>query len=470
MNKATAKHILLVLLVTCSVCNLTTKLQAKKIFTPIQKAKPNIIWIITEDISPELGCYGYPLVQTPNLDKLASQGVRYTNTFVTGPVCSASRSALITGMYQTSIDAQNHRSHRDDGYMLPPPVRLITDYLRDAGYFTINGEVKETGIKGPGKTDYNFQTKTPPFDGTDWNQRKPGQPFFAELMVSVTHRGPIWKGAVQKHRPQIDPDKVKLPSYYPDHPVAREDWATYLESIQLLDAYVGNILKRLDDEHLTDSAVILFTSDHGRCMVRDKQFIYDGGLRIPFLMKWTGKLKPGTVNNDLISAIDISATVLQLAGITPPKYMEGRVLLGPEAKKRDYIIAARDRMDETVDKMRCVRTKQFKYIKNYMPERPYMQSNKYKETEYPVWNLMKELYAQGKLTPPQALFCAPVKPAEELYDIVADREELNNLAALPKYKNQLTTMRSILEKWVVQTGDKGQFPEKKIWLPKKAAE
>ncbi|MEJ7829984.1 MAG: sulfatase/phosphatase domain-containing protein, partial [Segetibacter sp.] len=231
-----------------------------------------------------------------------------------------------------------------------------------------------------------------------------------------------------------------------------------------------NILKRLDDEHLTDSTVILFTSDHGRCMIRDKQFIYDGGLRIPFLMKWPAQVKPGTVNNDMISAIDISATVLQIAGITPPKYMEGQALFGPHAKKRDYIIAARDRMDETVDKMRCVRTKQFKYIKNYMPGRPYMQPNNYKETQYPVWNLMKELNAQGKLTPAQALFCAPVKPAEELYDIVADPEELNNLAKVAKYKNQLTAMRSILGKWVAQTGDKGQFPEKKIWLPKNAAE
>lgn len=470
MIKAIAKRVSLVFLFACLVLNVTNQLQAKKIYTPIQKSKPNILWIITEDMSPELGCYGYPLVQTPNLDRLARQGVRYTNTFVTGPVCSASRSALITGMYQTSIGAHNHRSHRDDGYMLPSPVKPITDYFRQAGYFTVNGDVKETGVKGPGKTDYNFITKTPPFDGWDWSQRKPGQPFFAELMISVTHRGPIWKGAVQKHQPQIDPAKVKLPSYYPDHPVAREDWATYLESIQLLDSYVGNILKRLDDEHLTDSTVIIFTSDHGRCMVRDKQFIYDGGLRIPFLMKWPGTLKAGTVNNDLVSAIDISATVLQIAGITPPKYMEGKALFGPSAKKRDYIIAARDRMDETVDRMRCVRTKQFKYIKNYMPGRPYMQPNKYKETEYPVWNLMKELNAQGKLTPAQALFCAPVKPAEELYDVVADPEEVNNLAALPKYKNQLAGMRSVLEKWVAQTGDKGQYPEKKIWLPKKAAE
>lgn len=469
MLKTLMKQTLLVIAFTCMVLRPVNIVLAKRVFVPFKNQKPNIVWIITEDMSPELGCYGYPLVQTPNLDRLAKQGVRYTNTFTTGPVCSASRSALITGMYQTSIDAHNHRSHRDDGYMLPAPVVPITDFLREAGYFTVNADVKETGIKGAGKTDFNFKTKNKVYDGTDWSQRKSGQPFFAQLNVGVTHRGPVWKGLVQQHQPQIDPAKVKMPSYYPDHPIAREDWATYLESIQLLDSYVGNILQRLDDEKLSDNTVVIFTSDHGRCMIRDKQFIYDGGIQIPFIMKWPGQVQEGVVNSDLVSAIDISATVLQIAGITIPRYMEGQGLLGPHAKKRDYIIAARDRMDETVDKMRCVRSKQFKYIKNYMPERPYMQPNNYKETEYPVWNLLKELNAQGKLTPAQALFCAQVKPAEELYDIVADPEELHNLATLEKHKKHLASMRSVLQKWIVQTGDKGQFAEKKIWLPKNAS-
>ncbi|HEY0770746.1 MAG TPA: sulfatase [Sphingobacteriaceae bacterium] len=429
--------------------------------------KPNIIWIITEDMSLELGCYGDTLVKTPNLDKLSSEGMRFTNTFATGPVCSASRSALITAMYQTSIDAQNHRSHRDDGYELPAPVKPITEYLHHAGYYNVLGELKENGITGYGKTDYNFNLNKSIFDSYNWKGRKPNQPFFAQIMISATHRGGIWKGAVQKHQPQIDPDKVILPPYYPDHAVAREDWATYLESIQLMDSYVGNLLKQLEDEGLSENTVVIFTSDHGRCMVRDKQFVYDGGIKIPFIMRWPGQLKPGSVNSGLISAIDISATILQIAGIDPPKHIEGRVIFGPKAEKRSYIIAARDRMDETVDKMRCVRTKQFKYIKNYMPEKPYMQSNKYKETQYPVWNLLKQLNAEGKLTPAQKLFVAPKKPDEELYDITKDPYEINNLAKLPAYRKQLAEMQKILTNWIAETGDKGQYPEKKIWLPKK---
>lgn len=422
--------------------------------------RPNIVWVITEDICPELGCYGYPLVQTPNIDSLAHNGVRYTQAFTTGAVCSASRSALITGMYQTSIDAQNHRSHRDDGYMLPAPVKPITDYFREAGYFTINGAVNQKGISGKGKTDYNFSYDHPYFDGYDWNQRKEGQPFFAQLQIYITHRSKQWYGLVQKSEPQIDPAKVKLPSYYPNVPVVREDWANYLEAIQVMDEYFGKIMRRLKSEGLDKNTLVIFTSDHGRCMVRDKQFIYDGGIHIPFIMSWPGHLPKNIVSDDLISGIDISATVLKVAGIDPPGYMEGRPILGDHVKKRDFIIAARDRMDETVDMMRCVRTKKFKYIKNYMPERPYMQPNKYKETEYPAWNIMKKMYAKGVLTPAQAKFCAPTKPTEELYDLLNDPEELHNLAADDKYRKTLKKLRSILENWIKETGDKGQIPEK----------
>jgi uncharacterized sulfatase len=365
-------------------------------------------------------------------------------------------------MMQTTIDAHNHRSHQNDGYILPPPIKPITDYLQKAGYYRVIAEMTPTGIKKTDHLDFNFNHTNKYFDGHDWKERKEGQPFFAQINIGLTHRGKHWRTSVQQHQPQIDPDKVKLPSYYPDHPVAREDWATYLESIQLMDTYVGNFLKRLDDEGLSENTAIIFISDHGRCHVRDKQFVYDGGIRIPFLMRWPGHLKPGTVNDDLISSIDISATTLQIAGIEPPKYMEGRPFIGKGAKKRKFAVAAKDRMDETVDKMRAIRTRKFKYIKNYYPERSYMQPNAYKELEYPVWNLMKELYAQRKLTPAQASFAAPTKPAEELYDIEADPEEIHNLAASPKHTKTLKKMRKTLEKWIKETDDKGQYPEKDI--------
>jgi len=433
-----------------------------------QKAdsRPNILWILSEDISHELSCYGTPLVQTPNLDKLAGRGIRFTNAFTTGPVCSASRSAMITGMFQTSIGAHNHRSHRDDGYTLPEPVRLITEYFRDAGYFTANVKTAAPGVSGSGKTDFNFEFKNA-FDGDDWNQRKSGQPFFAQLSISVTHRGAHWKNLPHQLKNPVDPAKVKLPPYYPDHPVAREDWATYLDSIQVMDGYVGRILKRLDDENLADNTVVIFIGDHGRCHVRGKQWLYDGGIHIPLIVRWPGRLAAGQVCDDLVSAIDISATILKIAGVDPPKYMEGKVFLEPEANgnwktvnQHEYVIAARDRCDETVDRIRCVRDKQYKYIRNFMPERPYTQGNEYKEQSYPMLNLMKELHTQGKLTPVQALFMAPRKPDEELYDIRNDPYEINNLAASPEHRQSLEKMRAILERWIEETGDMGRFPEK----------
>ncbi|WP_420147127.1 sulfatase [Spirosoma sp.] len=421
--------------------------------------RPNILWILSEDISTDLACYGMPVVQTPVLDKLAGDGIRYINAFTTAPVCSPSRSAMITGMYQTSIGAHHHRSHRGDGYKLPANVKPITDYLREAGYFTANVKTAAPGVKTPAKTDFNFNPDHPVFDGTDWSERKPGQPFFAQLTIDETHRGKAWSTSVKAHEPHIDPARVIMPPFYPDHPVARADWATYLESIQLMDSYVGKILQRLQDEGIAENTLIIFMGDNGRCHIRDKQFLYDGGIHVPLLIRWPGHLKPGQVNTDLVSAIDVSATILNVAGVTLPSYMEGQPLLGANVKKRDYIIAARDRMDETVDKMRCVRDKQYKYIKNYMPDRPYMQSNKYKETEYPMWNLVKELNREGKLTPDQAKFAAATKPEEELYDVTKDPCELKNLATLPSHAKTLTRMRGILENWVRKTNDQGQFPE-----------
>lgn len=411
--------------------------------------RPNIIWIITEDMSPELACYGYPYLQTPNLDKLASEGRLYRNMFATAPVCSPARSAMITGMYQTSIGAQDHRSHRDDGYRLPQDIQPITWHLRRAGYFVTNANINAKGEAiAAGKTDYNFSTGTPVFDGFDYHQRKAGQPFFAQLMIFVTHRGPAWNKEVQQHQPQIDPGTLKLPPYYPNHPVAREDWANYLESIQLMDSYVGNVLKKIDEEGLRDNTVVIFSSDHGRCMIRDKQFLYDGGIQVPCIIRWPGTIAPGSKDTDLHSLIDISASVLKIADARVPGHLDGIPFLPVEERRREYIFAARDRMDETVDKMRAVRNKRFKYIKNYYPERPYMQSNKYKETSYPVWNLLKQLKKENKLNKAQMLFTAGTKPAEELYDIVKDPYELHNLAANPNYKQILKKMQVSLEKIV----------------------
>ena len=409
---------------------------------------PNIMWIISEDTGPEFGCYGYPLVHTPNVDRLAREGAVYTNAFTAAPVCSASRSGFMTGMYQTSIGAHHHRSHRGDEFQLPEGVHVFTKYLRDAGYLNV--------IPAGGKTDWNFTPHVKPYDSKSWDDLKTHQPFFAQVQFSETHRN--FKPC--KEHP-VDPAKVTLPPYYPDHPVARKDWAMYLETVNVLDAKIGQVLARLDDEGLAENTIVFYFGDHGRAHVRGKQWLYDGGIHIPLVIRWPGQIKPGTVTDELVSAIDFAPTCLELAGVDPPRHMEGRVFLGPKRDTpRDCIVAARDRCDETMDRIRCVRDKRFKYIRNFMPERPYTQQNRYKERQYPMLALLKELHAEGKLTPEQALFMADRRPEEELYDIQADPWEVKNLAASGKHQDVLKTMRERLTKWIKETGDKGQFPEK----------
>ena len=412
------------------------------------KKRLNILWIISEDTGPEFGCYGYPLVHTPNVDRLAREGARFTNAFTAAPVCSASRSGFMTGMYQTSIGAHHHRSHRGDGFGLPEGVHVFTKYFRDAGYTNV--------IPAGRKTDWNFAPGVKAYDSNKWDDLKTHQPFFAQVQFSETHR----KFKRCKDHP-VDPAKVTLPPYYPDHPVARKDWAMYLETVNVLDEKIGRYLKRLDDDGLADNTIVFYFGDHGRAHVRGKQWLYDGGIHIPLVIRWPGHVKPGTVTDELVSAIDFAPTCLRLAGIDPPKHMEGRVFLGFDRDTpREYVVAARDRCDETMDRIRCVRDKQFKYIRNFMPERPYTQKNAYKERAYPMLKLMKELHAEGKLTPVQQHFMAERRPVEELYDIQADPWETKNLAASPKHQDVLKKMRQRLEAWIEATGDKGQFPEK----------
>lgn len=423
-----------------------------------QNNKPNILWVLIEDVGPEMACYGEHLVQTPNIDRLAREGVRFTNAHTTSPVCSPSRSALITGMYQTSIGAHHHRTF--ERKPLPPAVDVVTNYLRKAGYFTVlcskgpdKKDEEESGAAGSGKTDFNFLTDNP-FDGYDWNQRKPGQPFFAQLSLNESHRGYGWPLALKKLKNLIDPNKVKLPPTWPEHPLARDDYANYLNAIQLCDLYLGEILQRLESEKLLDSTIIIFVGDNGQCSHRGKQFLYDQGTHVPLIVRFPDKKMAGTVRDDLLVHIDITATTLRLAGLTPPANMQGKDFFAADFK-RDMIFTARDRMDISTDRMRAVRTKQFKYIRNFYPMIPYMQHNDYKEKQYPVWNLIKELRAAGNLRPELLLFAGDTKPIEELYDLSKDPWEVNNLAALPEYKETLLKLRAEIDKWMTETNDQG---------------
>jgi N-sulfoglucosamine sulfohydrolase len=432
-----------------------------------QQKRPNIIWILGEDMSPQLGCYGEPLIQTPNLDAMARAGVRFDNAFTTAPVCSPSRSAFATGMYQTTIGAHNHRTTNKKP--LPQGVRHMAHHLRDAGYYTVlcgpapgtkRDPARGNGSGGTPKTDYNFAIDNP-FEGYDWNQRPAGKPFFAQLTLQESHKGIGWPLG-RKETPNIDQSKLKLAPYWPDHPVARDEYANYLEAIQFVDKLVGEIFARLEREKIAEDTLVVFMGDNGSCLFRGKQFLYEGGIRVPLLMRWPGNIAPGTVRTDLVSSIDVTAAILATAGVQLPSTMQGRDLLAKNYTPREYIYAARDRCDTAIERMRCIRDSRYKYIRNFLPGIPYMQSNPYKEKEYPTWNLVKQLYREGKLNRVQALFPAEGKPVEELYDLQNDPHEIRNLASDPTQRQRLTTMRALLDKVLVETQDKGAVMEDPI--------
>lgn len=400
---------------------------------PEASTRPNILWIAIEDWSPDLSCYGTRGIHTPHVDKLAAQGIRYETAFTTSPVCSTSRSAMMTGFHQNYIGANQHREH--DKQPLPHGIKPIPHLYAEAGYFTALMSKK---------TDCNFtpNTKSELFMGDDWSERKPGQPFFARVTFGGTHRS--WKR--DPERP-IDIEDVELPPYYADTPFVRRDWANGLEQMQLVDREVGALLKRLDDEGLSENTIVFFIGDHGRCHIRGKQFLYDGGIRIPMIMRWPGKVAPRQVSSDLVMSIDICATILEAAGIKAPVPLHGKSLLSRDVTNRKYVFAARDKMDETHDSMRAIRSKDHKLILNLMPERPWCQYNRYKEGAYPVLAEMNVLNLKGKLTPEQAAFFAPTKPEVELFDLRRDPHEVNNVADDPKYADIKAELLAELGNW-----------------------
>ncbi|MCU0226409.1 MAG: sulfatase [Bryobacterales bacterium] len=419
--------------------------------------KPNIVWILAEDFSPDLGCYGNKIVTTPRLDQMAAEGVRFHHAFTTAPVCSASRSAFATGMFQTTIGAHNHRSHRDDGYQLPQGVDTIARHLRRVGYHTVNlrGEFAP-GARGAGKDDFNFNVAQP-WDSNSLQDRPQDKPLYLQVNFSATHKGPAYVQA-RKEMQRIPPESLPLPPYWPDHPVVRNEYANHLECANLLDRQVGQLFGYLRAEKLLDNTAVFFMGDHGQCLIRGKQWLYDAGLRVP-LIAWYPKVwNAGQVRNDLVYSIDMTATTARLGGAVPERPFQGQDLFDA-APPRDILFAARDRCDMTVDRIRSARDQRFKLIRNFMPERPYTQYNEYIERQYPTLGVMKDLYAQGKLNAVQSLFMQPRKPDWELYDTRADPFEVNNLANDPAHRATRDRLAARLEQWIEDSGDMGRVPE-----------
>ncbi len=439
--------------------------------------RPNILWIVGENFALDFGCYGAKNVKTPNVDRLSAEGVRYTHVFSTSPVCAPSRSAFMTGMYQTSTDTHNMRSHRDDDFRLPPGVRPLTHWLQDAGYFTANVKTIGDRIVGTGKLDLNFVNEGPIYQSDDWESLKSRQPFFAQINMPEAEYDIYDRKSAEKPRvpwvgeewhPQVaTPENVSPPPYYPDHPVTRQEWARYLNSVSGVDVRIGWILDRLEKDQLADDTVVIFFADNGRLEARGIHWCTDSGLHVPLIIRWPKNFaappqyRPGQVNDQVISLLDLTATTLAVAGVPRPPLMQSRVFLGPRADPpRTYAFSARDRIDETVVRQRSVCDQHYHYIRNFTPDAGFATLNRYKEKCFLVKPLMRRLADEGKLSGPAAELMKPL-PAEQLFDTESDPYEIRNLAGSeePEHRDALLRLRAALETWMAETGDLGVWPE-----------
>jgi len=420
------------------------------------RGRLNFLWISCEDISPDLGCYGDRYAETPNLDRLAGQGRQYTNAFVSFPVCAPTRSSIITGVHPGTLGTMHMRT-KNKGYqaVVPPQVKCFTEYLRAAGYYCSNKS----------KTDYQFAS---PFTAWDecgkkahWRNRPKDMPFFSVINLTTTHESRCWprKGEKLVH----DPAAVEVPPYYSDTPVVRRNLARYYDNITKMDKEVGSILEQLERDGLAENTVVFFWSDHGRGLPRCKRWPYDSGLHVPLIIRRPGVIKPGSVCDDLVNLIDLAPTVLSLADIEAPSYIQGGALLGRgKSKPRAYVFGGRNRMDlGPNDYIRTARDKRYRYIRNFTPEVPYAQRIDYME-KMPIMQEWRRLNAEGALTGPQRLFFQHPKPGEELYDVAADPHEVNNLADSAQHQDVLRRMRTALEKWIKETGDLGGMDEDEL--------
>lgn len=414
---------------------------------------PNILWIVSEDNGPFLGCYGDELATTPTLDKLASEGILYENAFANAPVCAPARSTIITGVYPSSMGTENMRSV----YPIPESIRFFPQYLREAGYYCTNNS----------KEDYNMPKPDGVWDESSnkahYKNREEGQPFFAIFNLTVSHESSLHK-SIANDSLRHDPAKVTLPPYHPDTPEMRHDWAQYYDKIEDLDGQIAKILQELEDAGLADNTIVAYYSDHGGVLARSKRFVYESGTHVPMIWRFPRKYEhlapgaPGEKTDRLVSFVDLAPTMLSLAGVKVPEYMQGEPFLGDQqTQPREYVHLFRGRMDERIDKVRAVRDKQYRYIKNYMPHRIYGQYIEYL-WRAPSCRSWEEAYLSGKCNEIQSAFWN-AKPAEELYDAVVDPWEVNNLADDPGYAEILNRMRNETDRWMKEIKDTGLMPE-----------
>ncbi len=460
------------LIICCFSCKSEQKIQQQE----EQTKQPNILWIVTEDISPTLSFYGDNTAKTPNLNALASESIIYDNAFAPVGVCAPSRSSIITGMYPTSIGTMHMRTGKDVfswgsgkyknsipisdinnnpireySAVIPEYVKCYTEYLRAAGYFCSNNY----------KTDYQFASPVTAWDQNNqkahWRNAPKGKPFFSVFNIGTTHESRLWKN--ENLLLTVNPKDVIVPPYLPNNEASRKSVARHYSNVELMDAEVGAIIKQLKDDGLYDNTIVFFYSDHGGPLPRQKREIYDSGLKVPFIIKDQKGTKGRT--DRLISFVDLAPTMLSLASVKPPNYLEGKAFMGEyNTENRNYVYGSSDRFDEFTDRIRSVRSKKYLYLRNSFPE-----LSKYKDVGYrknvPMMSNFLKLRDENKLNADQKIWFK-TKTTEELYDCENDPYNLNNLAENAENKEVLVEMRTALNDFQKEKTDFGKIPEAEL--------
>ncbi len=433
------------------------------------KDRPNFVLIIADDMSwDDCGAYGHPAIRTPNIDRLANEGLLFQHAYLTTNSCSPSRASIITGSYPHNTGAEQLH------WPIPTGKETFIGKLKSSGYYTAAAGKWHMGNAIRGHFDKIYEASTAGFvlpNGADGEKPKmiAKQPSGCEDWERALEERDLdkpfmlWLAALDPHReynegaldPPHKPSDVIVPAHLPDTLEVREDLRLYYDEIGRLDQYVGKVMAKLEAQGVSDNTLILFISDNGRPFPRDKTTLYDGGIRTPWIVRWPNKVKASNTTRALVSSVDIAATFLDLAGInssigTRQGMSFAKTLFDSTQKHRQYVFAE-DHWHDYEDHARCIVDGKFKLIRNdYMdlPSTPSADAGRGLS-----WQKMLKLNAEGKLTvAQQACFTAP-RPHFELYDLQRDPGELNNLIEDPVYVSVKSRLQLALSKWTEETQD-----------------
>ncbi len=439
-----------------------------------EQTKPNIIWFVAEDQSPDFfPMYGDTTISLPTIESLSSNGVVFNNAYAPVPVCAPARSAIITGMYPTTLGTHNMRTHapwnpdnqeqigvQSYSPVVPEGTVMFTQLLRENGYYCSNNA----------KEDYNFEKLKSAWDESGkeahWRNRAEGQPFFSVFNFEVCHESGIWKQG--KNELLVSPDSVPVPSYFPDNEIIRHDLAVNYSNLKRMDDQIGKIIQQLKDDGLYENSIIFFYGDHGGPFPRYKRSLYETGLKVPMVVKFPENKRESSTDDRFLNFIDLAPSILSLAGIEPPKVMQGKALMGKYKvdKSPEYLFTTSDRFDGFYDRIRAVRSSRYKYIKNFNTEISNALPIRYRK-QMPMMKKMRDMFVAGELNAVQSQWFSTPKPTEELYDLQNDPSELTNLVGKPELQDTLVHLRTVLTNWMKETNDLGGIPEKELmqnWL------